>query len=109
MADLIDREAAIKEVEEWAEHGYDLIHWTGIKAMLETQPAVDAAPVRHGRWIRVSGYVTPGGDPVWKCSECGKGVHVYGIEASSYQKDVSDQQWVSCPNCGAKMEEELWT
>ena len=61
--------------------------------------------VKHGRWVRVSGYVTPGGDPVWKCSECGKGVHVYGIEASTYQGDVSDQQWVSCPNCGADMRE----
>ena len=45
MSDLIDRDAAIKEVEEWAEHGHDLIHWTGIKAMLETQPAVDAVPI----------------------------------------------------------------
>lgn len=45
MADLIDREAAIKEVEEWAEHGHDLIHWTGIKAMLEWMPAVDAVPI----------------------------------------------------------------
>lgn len=48
--DLISREAAIAEVEQWAEHGYDVIHWTGIKAMLETQPAVDAAPVVHGRF-----------------------------------------------------------
>ena len=78
-------------------------------ALMEA-PAVDAKPIRRGRWVRVSGYVTPGGDPVWKCSECGKGVHIYGIEASSYQKDVSDQQWVSCPNCGADMreEEKLW-
>lgn len=45
MADLISRAAAIDEVEQWAEHGYDVIHWTGIKAMLEVQPAVDAAPV----------------------------------------------------------------
>ena len=45
MDDLISREAAIAEVEEWAEHGYEVLHWTGIKAMLETQPAVDAVPV----------------------------------------------------------------
>jgi len=45
MDDLISRAAAIAEVEQWAEHGYDLIHWTEIKAMLEVQPAVDAAPV----------------------------------------------------------------
>ena len=45
MDDLISRAAAIAEVEQWAEHGHDVIHWTGIKAMLEIQPAVDAVPV----------------------------------------------------------------
>ena len=45
MADLISRAAAIVEVEEWAEHGHEIIHWTGIKAMLEVQPTVDAVPV----------------------------------------------------------------
>ena len=56
--------------------------------LIEHAPIVN---IKHGHWVRVSGYVTPGGDPVWKCSECGKGVHTYGIEASSYQGDVSDQ------------------
>ena len=59
---------------------------------------------KKGRWIEVHGYVTPGGDPVWKCSECGKGIHVYGIEAPSYNRDYTDgHQWVACPNCGAEM------
>lgn len=61
---------------------------------------------KKGRWIEVGGYFTPGGDPVWKCSECGKGTHVYGIEANSYNGDITNgHQWVACPNCGAKMEE----
>ena len=60
--------------------------------------------VKHGEWIRVSGYVTPGGDPVWRCSVCGKGLHVYGIEHNSYGSDIADHQWVACPNCGAKMD-----
>lgn len=59
-----------------------------------------------GYWIKVSGFVTPGGDPVWQCSVCGKGRHVYGIEASTYNSDVSDHQWVACPNCGSLMEEQ---
>lgn len=58
---------------------------------------------KKGKWIEVHGYVTPGGDPVWKCSECGKGMHVYGIEAPSYNRDYADGQWVACPNCGAEM------
>ena len=60
---------------------------------------------RKGKWVKVSGYATPGGDPVWCCSECGKGLHVYGIEHGTYGADVSDGQWVACPNCGAVMEE----
>ena len=53
----------------------------------------------------VTGFCTPGGDPVWKCSECGKGMHVYGIEHGSYGSDIADHQWVACPNCGALMDE----
>lgn len=67
----------------------------------------DVAPITHGKWVRVHGYVTPGGDPVWACSECGKGTHVYGIEHGSYGSDIADRQWVSCPNCGAMMKEAL--
>ena len=61
---------------------------------------------KTGHWVKVGGFVTPGGDPVWRCSECGKGMHTYGIEAPSYAGDVSDHQWVSCPNCDAKMDGE---
>ncbi len=56
-----------------------------------------------GLWVKVGGFATPGGDPVWKCSNCGKGVHVYGIEHGTYGADIADNQWVACPNCGAIM------
>lgn len=68
------------------------------------EDTADVAPVRHGRWVRLHGYVTPGGDPVWCCSGCGKGIHVWGVEGPSYGGDIADHQWVSCPNCGAKMD-----
>lgn len=72
---------------------------------VEDYPAADVAPVRHGRWVKARGsWFTPGGDPVWECSECGKGMHVYGVEHGSYGSDVADGQWVACPNCGAKMD-----
>ena len=54
-------------------------------------------------WVKVHGYATPGGDPVWACPKCGKGIHVYGIEHGTYGKDIADHQWVACPNCGAKL------
>lgn len=46
-------------------------------------PAIDAEPVRHGKWIM------PRHDSRPLCSECGK----FGDERTDY-----------CPNCGAKME-----
>ena len=66
----------------------------------------DVRPVVRGKWVKARGsWCTPGGDPVWECSECGKGRHVYGIEHGSYGADVADGQWVACPNCGADMRE----
>ena len=56
-----------------------------------------------GHWVRVHGFCTPGGDPVWACSECGKGIHAYGIEHGTYGADISDGQWKACPNCRAVM------
>lgn len=86
--DLISRAAAIAEVEQWAEHGYDVIHWTGIKAMLETQPAVDAAPIVHAQWIE-----EPDRYYHWRCSACG---FVEGVVSKFYHY---------CPDCGAKMDD----
>lgn len=63
---------------------------------------------KTGVWEEVHGYVTPGGDPVWCCSECGKGLHVYGVEHGTYGKDIADHQWVACPNCGVKMVRESY-
>ena len=62
---------------------------------------------KTGHWVKVHGYATPGGDPVWCCSECGKGIHVYGIEHGTYGEDIADGQWVSCPNCSAIMINEV--
>ena len=103
--DCISRAKAIEEVNMLpnTDKGYsDTYDKAYIVSVLEKLPSV-VPQEKIGRWVKVSGYATPGGDPVWECSECGKGRHVYGIEASSYQRDVSNQQWVACPNCGARM------
>lgn len=105
MNDLIDRQKAIEKFEEYvglSKASCDAHHM--ILSILRSMPS--AQPERKkGKWIEVYGYATPGGDPVWKCSECGKGMHVYGIEAPSYNRDYADGQWVACPNCGAIMED----
>ena len=53
-------------------------------------PAVDAEPVRHGRWLKLA-Y-----DPAWtKCSECGCNWELGMVENCNM---------TYCPNCGAKMD-----
>ena len=74
-----------------------------LEDIINEQPMTEQ---KIGHWITISGFATPGGDPVWACSNCGKGMHVYGIEHGSYGADIADHQWVACPNCGAVMVEE---
>ena len=49
---------------------------------------------KEGKWVKVHGCSTAGGDPVYMCSICGKSEHVYGIEHPD-RKDV-------CDNCGSR-------
>ena len=54
MAEYIDREATLKRFEEIKQSGIslkDAIYIDGVMAVIETLPAADVAPVRHGRWI----------------------------------------------------------
>lgn len=99
MAEYIDKQKAIDELCNVEEY-----NTRSIATIKDMKPA-DVRPVVRGKWIEVGGFCTPGGDPVWECSECGKGRHVYGVEHRSYGADVSDGQWVACPNCGADMRE----
>lgn len=98
MTEYIDRDVVIGEIVAKPDLTCD--QKVALVGMIQLLPE---KTIRYGHWKKVGGYCTPGGDPVWRCSECGKGQHVYGIEYSSYSGDVSDGQWVACPNCGAEM------
>lgn len=92
MDNLISRAAAIAELMQMVkahEHEIfrgELLHYTGIKAMLEAQPAVDAVPVAQGEWVEEPDRVGH-----YHCSNCGV---VWGIAAKAMKY---------CPNCAAKM------
>lgn len=96
--DLISRAAAITQIKEnycdWCDHA-DLCQSCETRdciATIEQQvPAVDAAPVVHGRWIRID-------KEKCKCSVCDV-IHYI----AQYPHGAID--W--CPNCGAKMETEI--
>ena len=102
MAEYVNREEILAE--------YDRQHQGpagGARKIMAEWPAADVAPVHHGKWIPAkTRFASLGGDPVWQCSECGKGIHTYGIEHALYNANIADGQWKYCPNCGAKMDGE---
>ena len=80
MGDLISREDLLEALkkrqmaDEFADHGLDWenatletrravkVQGAGIKRIINSAPAVDAEPVRHGQWLKKIGCV--------KCSIC---------------------------------------
>lgn len=67
--------------------------------IVDEAPAIDAEPVRHGRWMFKSTYYDSFGDLMRElsCSNCGRYVQVYD--------EATEDPY--CPNCGAKMDEEV--
>ena len=84
MADYIKREDAIEAFDPRQRRDW---YTPWIVETLKDLPSADVAPVRHGRWIKIS----PAG--IYECSECGKNVMTSDIEA-----------YVWCHGCGARMD-----
>ena len=64
-----------------------------IREMIEEAPAVDAEPVRHGRWIKVENDYN---SHLYECSYC----HTW---TSLPTEEVNDGNIRYCWSCGAKM------
>lgn len=91
--DLISRSALYKAWDALDEtQDANLLIDAMIKAAQDA-PAVDAEPVRHGRWVLNKRF----GD--YECSECGHG----DVTIISIRK----LDMMFCPNCGAKMDAEV--
>ena len=98
MAEYIEREALEVELNHrlnflMGENGeYD--HYTSgfdeAVTRVENFPAADVAPVRHGKWLYGDYYDI--GDV---CSEC------------DWDSKMTHPSYRYCPNCGAKMDEEV--
>ena len=88
MAEYIEREALLEKAQnERIRLGYDIVSVRDI----ESRPAADVAPVRHGRWEQCfeDWRQQIEGD---KCSVCG--FEHYGA------------RYKYCPNCGTLMDLE---
>jgi hypothetical protein len=98
MNDLISRAAALEALgecpynrDDWPEEIQAVDDWKSHKEAIESIPAVDAAPVVHGKWreyhATVRGY--------------GKIYYQHSCTPILY-----DSPYYYCPNCGAKMDED---
>lgn len=101
MAEYIKREATIKAIVDSrnryynsASNQYLVGRCDGLDiaaGLLRVAPAADVAPVVHGRWSDAGFGELPKHAPYgWACSVCG------GISFNN--------EYIYCPNCGAKME-----
>ena len=88
MAELISRDWVLKNLL------FDVD-----RDVVRAAPVVDAEPVRHGRWeiVIVSTSNPYESEIEEKCSICGRCVQRYGTQ-------LQDNY---CPNCGAKMDQEV--
>ena len=102
MAEYIDREALLQDIEQSvvfsARTGTVSAEMRGARKIVDrirNAPAADVAPVKHGKWIEVQKEnIWNDIVPVLECSACGKyTVGTRGIMTKSNY----------CPNCGAKM------
>lgn len=101
MDEYIKREAALAICEEEYREQLRMLNYAGdsvawnIGHAIKELPAVDVAPVAHGRWI---GAPLCGNDNC-RCSECGSWHNIHAnLRGEIMQK--------YCPNCGAKMNEK---
>ena len=69
-----------------------------VAGLVATMPTIEAEPIRHGHWIEC---LT---SDHWKCSKCGDRAPIYWDG-----ENMNYAEWLApyCPNCGAKMDEEV--
>ena len=83
---------------EFTGNFHEMWHYTGIRAMIDVQPPVDAMEVVHGRWEQT---VEPLGWGDVLCGECSNCHETFVVDEEESFDDFA--MWKYCPNCGAKM------
>ena len=85
---LIDADWVMNALTVYGQ-SYDYVSVGRVTEVIEDAPAIDAEPVRRGRWV-----IEPGIG--CECSACGFDIG----------NDLDFMEYVKyCPQCGAKMEE----
>ena len=100
MAEYIERGTLMRRIKEIHCAECDSYHGVRCRACwvddtlgyIDSEPAADVAPVRHGRWIAIK---VPNEWDKGQCSEC-RLIFNSSVWGTNY-----------CPNCGAKMDLDL--
>lgn len=87
------------ESDEKAAQLYEDIADSRIETWLGLVDSVDAAPVVHGRWVKMTGMMPPEYHGHYECSECGW--HIKGLRNSW----TREEELLYCPNCGSRNRE----
>ena len=100
MSEYIERERLLEVLERTFgyTHGGSVM-----KQLIETQPAADVSPVRHGKWIWDPNGMDFGLG-AWECSECAVINNNLPVNVKVNPFLFSGSNY--CPNCGARMDEE---
>lgn len=81
-------------------------YWDDVIARLDVQPTVDAAPVKHGRWV-MDEYPHDGDV---RCSACLIAIDQMHERNHKLLNALTGGKWYTfysyCPQCGAKMDME---
>lgn len=112
MARLIDADVLILalETQDYSGSPESLEDWTPQDltkaeiADINNAPTIDAEPVRHGKWIKMS----DADGHYYACSECGEELYrewSFDREYDLFPKKKTIDKTHYCPNCGAKMDE----
>lgn len=101
MNDLISRQAAIEEANEWLHDCFGVSkkqdRSVGLIRRLEDLPSAPTIDnVKRGKWINDKG--------LYKCTACNDLCTVAGW-ADCIPEEQMSKAFKFCPNCGAKMDE----
>lgn len=99
MPEMIERQAAIAEIDATIEGSLqrpeDVYIDKGLmmaRTIIDKLSAIEAEPVRHGRWIVHTTWHGMFGLIHSECSEC------------KFDRNGDLSSWKFCPNCGTKMD-----
>lgn len=102
MGDLISRSALVEDfrciarAQANARVFVAADAWEGAAGRIENAPAIDAEPVRHGKWIcEIEPNAVTASDRV---------VHVFRCSCCDFTWANVINYFRHCPNCGAKMD-----